>query len=82
MTDEEERDDLLAELAQLRPRRDVLQAQLDAIDGRRWDVFQRLKELKVPNRELAAAYSVSEPAIVKALKRARPQPAARQPVAS
>jgi hypothetical protein len=80
VTPEQEADDLLAELALLRPRRDELQAQLDAIDGRRWDVFQRLKELKVPNRQLAAAYSVSEPAIVKALKRARPQPAARQPV--
>lgn len=75
---EAERAQLLQELGQLRAERDPLQARLDAIDGRRWDVFSRLREMtpKTPYRVIGEAYGVSEPAVIQTLGKKRPQAAA------
>lgn len=68
---------MLAELRELRAERDPLQARIDWIDGRRWDLFEALRKLTppVPNRVIGEAYGVSEPAVIQTLKKGRPQAA-------
>jgi DNA-directed RNA polymerase specialized sigma24 family protein len=70
--------ELLAELQFMRPERARAQAVLDAIDGRRWDVFTELRALGAKHREIAEAWGVSEPAVIQTLKKPRPVPAAER----
>ena len=78
--DDAERAELLAEVRTLRTRRDELQAELDAIDGRRWDVFTRLRGMEptTPHWLIAEAWGTSVPAIIQALGKPRPVPAAER----
>lgn len=76
--DAERLEAVLAELRELRPKRDEAQAQLDYCDGRRWDLFTEARALGAKNGQVAKAWGVSEPAVIQALKKDRPVPLAER----